>query len=286
MLDDYPMLRMAMTTTEEADVYRVLLPALRRLITMSSLDGTAEPTAERSRGRRYRYRGQALLSARFPDTPAPTVTSDRSQERKEPLVAEATGLLAAESGTLSVEDMALLLAGIMAIELDVAELMARNERALSRLSAGSLANLRSGGDVPGLGCRNRWSLVYASRHAGAASGVVSASETRDDDCFKDRIEAGLALLGARALIKEVGSTASGYFARAVATGATRLAAAAAGGYVLAAAAAAGTAYVVYAAITCSEGDAATFGPVETPAAQAPMLWFTLATDTQPRMART
>jgi hypothetical protein len=66
---------------------------------------------------------------------------------------------------------------------------------------------------------------------------------------------------------------------AVATGATRLAAAAAGGYVLAAAAAAGTACVVYAAITCSEGDAATFGPVETPAAQAPMLRFTLATDT-------
>jgi hypothetical protein len=50
--------------------------------------------------------------------------------------------------------------------------------------------------------------------------------------------------------------------------------------------AAGTAYIGYAAITCSEGDAATFGPVEPPAAQAPMLRFTLAPHTQPRMART
>jgi hypothetical protein len=122
MLDDYPMLRMAMTTTEEADVYRVLLPALRRLITMSSLDGTAEPTGGKSRGVRYSYKGQALLSVRFADARTPKPSLEGTRDRDVSAVAGAMAMMAAESGTMSLQDLALLVAGITAMQAEVADL--------------------------------------------------------------------------------------------------------------------------------------------------------------------
>ena len=57
-LDDYPVLRVAMTATSEADVNRVLLPALRRLVTVSSLDGDGDAAAGKRAGRGTATRGR------------------------------------------------------------------------------------------------------------------------------------------------------------------------------------------------------------------------------------
>jgi hypothetical protein len=122
MLDDYPMLRMAMTTTEEADVHRVLLPALRRLIAMSSLDGTAEATGGEAHGVRYSYKGQALLSVRFADARTPKPSLEGTRDRDVSAVAGAMAMMAVESGTMSLQDLALLAAGITAMQAEVADL--------------------------------------------------------------------------------------------------------------------------------------------------------------------
>ena len=201
-------------------------------------------------------------------------------------VSGAMGNVAAESGTISLEEMALLIAGITAMEMDVAELLVRNELALARLSRGALASFQRGGGSTGLGCQHGWSTIHASHSAAPATEGVLFAGRADNDCFDMRIRAGLEVAGGYTLIKEFGSAGSSFFARALTTRATRLAAAATGMYVLGAATAAATAYVAYAAITCSADEATFRGPVETQSARASMIRFSLAPAPPPYASRT
>lgn len=271
LLDDYPVLRVAMTATSEADVNRVLLPALRRLVTVSSLDGDGDATAGKARGARYSYKGQALLSVRFPDARTMQVSVEGTPHGDALAVSGTMGTVAAESGTMSLQDLALLVAGITAMQVELIEIKARIDRVLSSLKGRAVANIQIHGGTSEYGCQSGRQAEHVSRKILSAAESVFSPAVLEDDCFDKAAGAALNVIGAIATVEGLGSKAAASWARVLATGSTAAAAATAAAYITAAGVVALTAYTAYKAISCFADEATFRESVEGPDRQAPML---------------